>query len=271
MGGGGNMTLMRYLHQARGTTLVVGGHRGHRSDVRENTIGNFRQVRNLGVPYIEIDVQLTADQQIVIFHDAELGDTTPLQGAVRDHTLETLRAHFEINTVDEVLAWAGACGMGIAFELKLYPMYTQTEQSVIAGKLTRAIREFACHDNCFVFGKDYRTLGEIRGLDKEIHIGIIAPGDPAQALPLMEELDAFLYLDFLSGLDKALVDKLHGAGYLVDGSVVDTREDLARALELGVDLIESNEPGWIRSCLAEMDNADGRCVPLADRIKPAVQ
>ncbi len=251
------MTLMERLRQDRGRRLVVGGHRGHRSDVRENTIANFQQVLELDAAYIEIDVQLTKDQQIVIFHDAELERTTPLCGTVRDYPLDALRAHFEIHTVDEVLDWAKGYGMGIAFELKLYPMYTPEERNLIARKLTRAIQTYAYHEDCFVFGKDYQTLGQIRALDTQIHIGIIAPGDPAQALPLMKELGAFLYLDFLSGLDKALVDRLHGAGYLVDGSVVDTREALDQALTLGVDLIESNEPELILRCLDAVHPAPG--------------
>ena len=51
------------------TKLVIGGHRGHKSDVRENTIANFEQIKDLGISYIEIDVQLTKDEQAVINHD----------------------------------------------------------------------------------------------------------------------------------------------------------------------------------------------------------
>lgn len=243
------MTLMQRLRRAGEGHLIVGGHRGHQSDVRENTIENFSQLDESLIPYIEIDVQQTLDGEIVIFHDAKLEQTTPLWGTVRDHTLEELRSRFEVNTVDEVLAWAGERGMGIAFELKLYPMYTPEERRALARSLTGAIQRHGFHDNCFVFGKDYDTLRWIRKLDKAVNLAIIAPKDPADAFGLMRGLDAFLYLDFLSGLSKELVHELHRAGYLVDGSVVDTETDLKRALELGVDLIESNHPERILDCL----------------------
>lgn len=32
------------------TKLVIGGHRGHKSDVRENTIANFEQIKGLVFP-----------------------------------------------------------------------------------------------------------------------------------------------------------------------------------------------------------------------------
>ena len=52
------MTLIEKLYKNRGKRLMIGGHRGNQSDVRENTVANFEQV--LGhVDYIEIDVQLT--------------------------------------------------------------------------------------------------------------------------------------------------------------------------------------------------------------------
>ena len=243
------MTLMQRLRRAGQGHLIVGGHRGHQSDVRENTIENFRQLDESRIPYIEIDVQRTLDGELVIFHDAALEKTTPLRGTLREYRLEELRSRFEINTVDEVLAWAGERGMGIAFELKLYPMYTAEERSALARSLTGSIQRHGFHDNCFVFGKDYDTLRWIRKLDKAVNLAIIAPRDPTDAFGLMRGLDAFLYLDFLSGLSRELVHELHRAGYLVDGSVVDTETDLKLALELGVDLIESNHPERILACL----------------------
>lgn len=236
------MALIQYLKNARGTGLVLGGHRGHQSDVRENTIENFRQLDSRYVPYIEIDVQLTKDRKPVIFHDARLEDSTPAQGTVRDHTLEELRRQFGINTVDEVVSWAKEAHMGIAFELKLYPMYTEEERACAADCLVEVIQRFSFQEDCFVFGKDYQTLKRIRNRDAEIHLAIIAPKDPETAFPLMRELDAFMYLDFLSGLNEQLMERLHREGYLVDGSVVNTEEALSQALTLGVDMIESDYP-----------------------------
>ena len=52
--------------------LVIGGHRGHKSEIRENTIANFEQIKKMDISYIEIDVQLTKDEQAVIYHDFDL-------------------------------------------------------------------------------------------------------------------------------------------------------------------------------------------------------
>ena len=51
-----------------------------------------------------------------------------------------------------------------------------------------------------------------------------------------------MYLNFVDQLSRELVEQLHKEGFLVGGSVVNTEEALKIAVELGVDLIESDDP-----------------------------
>ena len=50
------MDLMDLLKESYGKKIIVGGHRGHKSNIRENTISNFSQLEGKKIPYIEIDV-----------------------------------------------------------------------------------------------------------------------------------------------------------------------------------------------------------------------
>lgn len=59
--------------------ILVGGHRGHLSETRENTIPNFTGLLNSGIEYIKIDIQLTRDDEAVIFHDRESSSATNSQ------------------------------------------------------------------------------------------------------------------------------------------------------------------------------------------------
>ena len=34
--------------------LVIGGHRGHKSEIRENTIANFEQIKKMDISYIAV-------------------------------------------------------------------------------------------------------------------------------------------------------------------------------------------------------------------------
>jgi glycerophosphoryl diester phosphodiesterase len=72
----------------------VTAHRGNSSEYPENTIAAFRSALSLGVDWIELDIHKTADDQIVVIHDAETG-------RVGDTNLQVCRGTFkELKSVD---------------------------------------------------------------------------------------------------------------------------------------------------------------------------
>ena len=245
------MALIRQMKEAYGKKLLVGGHRGHKCEIRENTISNFEALPMGKIPYIEIDVQLTRDRKAVIYHDHDLSMKTDLTGMVRDYSLEELRDSFEICTIYEAVEWCKVHDLGIAFELKLQPLSMWEDRSIVIDEVVKAIQTHEFYDDCFVFGKDYEMLSAIKNQDPKINIGLIVPFVPKDPVALMQEMQAFLYLNFVDQLSKELVDRLHAAGYIVDGSVVNTENDLKKAIDLGVDLIESDEPELITRLLEE--------------------
>ncbi|MPV38903.1 glycerophosphodiester phosphodiesterase family protein [Georgenia subflava] len=52
--------------------LEVTGHRGARGHVVENTVASFVRAVELGATTLELDVQVTADDQVVVWHDPVL-------------------------------------------------------------------------------------------------------------------------------------------------------------------------------------------------------
>jgi glycerophosphoryl diester phosphodiesterase len=68
------------------------GHRGAQGEAPESTLPGFRHAINLGLDAVEFDVQLTADNQLVVFHDATLDRTTNGTGPVANLTLAELQA-----------------------------------------------------------------------------------------------------------------------------------------------------------------------------------
>lgn len=67
------------------------GHRGAPKKAPENTLASFQCAFEEGLSWIEFDVQLTKDGQLVIFHDETLERTSNGQGLLKDHTLAELK------------------------------------------------------------------------------------------------------------------------------------------------------------------------------------
>lgn len=233
---------MDMIRAVPGNGLLIGGHRGHLSHIRENTIANFEEVYARGVPYIEIDVQLSADGVPVIFHDRDLSLRTPLYGAVCDHSVNQLKAAFDLCTLTEAIAWCKAHGMKMLLEIKSGDDHPQGQRLVLAQQIIQAISAHQFYDDCIPFSIDYGIMRIIKTALPNIHIGLIGPVSPKDPVAWMKQMRASLYVSYLKDMDAALVGRLHTAGYFVDGSIVNSKEELEKAAALQVDMIESDHP-----------------------------
>ncbi len=71
--------------------FIVIGHRGACYFEPENTLRSFKKALQLKCKYIECDVRLSEDNQVVIMHDETLDRTTNGKGFVKNYTLKELK------------------------------------------------------------------------------------------------------------------------------------------------------------------------------------
>lgn len=71
---------------------IVAAHRGASRVAPENTLAAFDMAIKLGATALELDVQMTADEEIVVIHDWTLHRTTNGQGRVSEKSLAELRS-----------------------------------------------------------------------------------------------------------------------------------------------------------------------------------
>lgn len=108
----------------------VCGHRGHSVDAPENTIPALEAAAAHGASVCEIDVVLSADDEIVVIHDEILDRTTDGKGRVAARTLAELRrldagawlaprfAGTRLPTLAETLAAARRLDLALLVEIK---------------------------------------------------------------------------------------------------------------------------------------------------------
>jgi len=82
--------LPDHLYQ-RGRPLIL-AHRGARMVLAENTMGAFMLGMEQGADGVELDVHLTRDRKVVVFHDDDLGRVGRKDLLTRNVTYEELRA-----------------------------------------------------------------------------------------------------------------------------------------------------------------------------------
>jgi glycerophosphoryl diester phosphodiesterase len=99
---------------------IIGAHRGYSAKYPENTLSAFK---NAKADFIEFDVTLTKDEEIVIIHDNTIDRTTNGHGKVSDFTLKELKNFTiypdeKIPTLEEALILCKEMNMPVNIELK---------------------------------------------------------------------------------------------------------------------------------------------------------
>ena len=159
--------------------LVI-AHRGDRTNAPENTISAFKRALELGADGIELDVRLTKDDQLVVFHDRCLERTSNGVGPVNHCTQQEVLAldagswfgpEFKGEhppTLDEVLESLPADFL-INVEMKVI----MKGMRLIAHKTAEIVRRHARWDSTLVASFNPISLWELRKIEPQINRGYI--------------------------------------------------------------------------------------------------
>lgn len=84
--------------------ILIMGHRGSPTQITENTLSSFQKAIDQGVDGLELDIRLSKDKQIVIFHDADLkrlSNRTEKINQLSLTELQTIELHKKENQKEE--------------------------------------------------------------------------------------------------------------------------------------------------------------------------
>lgn len=241
----------------RRVPLII-AHRGGASAELENSWQAFRGAIEGGVEIIEFDVRLTADGELVVYHDDRIYGVS-----IDDLTYEELRSLIPgLLTLDALLDRVDGLNPETRFviDLKGRTVDHQVGQVILRRSLVR---------RCIVTGKHAPSLRRLRRHFPTLRVGLSHGAclthlhrlpRPARSLAIWL-VRAFVLTIGLARmrwasarfaalqyklLDEATVQSMHRAGIRVDAWTVDDPA-VARGLgQLGVDLITSNTPLRLR-------------------------
>lgn len=242
---------------APGKSLSIVAHRGASAVAPENTLSAFRRALAEGADAIELDVRLTADNELVVIHDASLRRTANSKGLVAHSTLAEIRlldagrwfdprfAGERIPTLVEVFEIVPPT-IGVNIELK--PEHRGRRGALLVERCAQLI--VRCKREASVLVTSFHH--PLVALSKKRH-----PGIPAGILlhPLRQRalspvrIATAIGADYIvfggKTLSKRLTQKAHDQGIRVAEYTVNTEHRLRRASRYGVDAIITNCPGMM--------------------------
>ncbi|MEG2077039.1 MAG: glycerophosphodiester phosphodiesterase family protein, partial [Victivallaceae bacterium] len=85
------MLSLNEIYNLRHERLAVTAHRGASFDYPENTLAAMEQAVQAGADFIEFDLRLTSDGQVVLLHDRSIDRTSDGAGMIEEMTFAAAR------------------------------------------------------------------------------------------------------------------------------------------------------------------------------------
>ncbi|RZJ66740.1 MAG: glycerophosphodiester phosphodiesterase [Flavobacterium sp.] len=225
--------------------MYVIAHRGAKGHVSENTIAAFQKALEMNAHGIELDVHLSSDGEIIVFHDGHTDRLTGVSGSVIDMTLAEIRQlkvdlHHQIPTLAEVFDLIDKKIL-INIELKV---------EAAAKPVTELIEKYVSeknwnYDSFLVSSFDWTALREIRNWNAKIPLGVLTETDLDLAIGFAKSIKAETIHPYFHLLNPENVEKTKAENLLLYAWTVNMPEDISRIRSLGVDGLITDYPDRI--------------------------
>ena len=232
------------------TKPLVWAHRGASGYAPENTLAAFQKAVDLGADGVELDIQLTKDDQIVVIHDETIDRTSDGKGWVKDYTLEELRAfnynrtkpeykHADIPTMREVFELLKPTGLFINIEIKSgVVFYEKIEEKILALTKEMGMEDRVCYSSF-----NHYTVTRIHELKPDAEVGFLYADGPIDMPSYgvkhgVNALHPALYNLQYDGFVKECKEK----GLKLNVWTVNERPYMEMCCQYGVDAIITNYP-----------------------------
>lgn len=251
------MLFLRPLPGAGQTLSVdVHAHRGGKGLGPENTLAAIRASLALGVDVLELDMQVSADGEIVIIHDATCNRTTNGKGFVRAMSLAEIRrldagswfaprfAGERIPTLREVIQTVRAVGNKSA-RLNIETKYDSRGPSSppdFEARVLDVLRREQWLDRVIIQSFHYPSLERVKQLEPRVvtavlHSPLIAFGDPLQ---VVRSAHADIYSPSARLVTRDTVGHLHQEGIPIVPWTVNDPSAVERLLKTGIGTLKGD-------------------------------
>lgn len=233
--------------------VLVIAHRGASGEAPENTLAAIRRAIDDGTDWVEIDVQETADGEVVVIHDSDFMKLSHVNLKLWDGTLAAVRnidigswfspsfAAERVPTLREVLETARGRS-GVVIELKYYGHDVRLEERV-----AEIVESTGMADEIVVMSLSYDGIRKMRSLRPDWTVGLLV----AKAIGNVNRLDTDFLAVNVGMATPRFIRSAHRAGKKVFVWTVNDPMTMSNLMTLGVDGIITDEPALAKQVVAQ--------------------
>ena len=230
---------------------IIFAHRGASALAPENTLAAFLLAAEKGAPAIELDVQLTRDQTVIVFHDTRLDRTTNGSGLIKSLTyteIKNLNASFlfpdfpnePIPTLDQVLE---VIPEHILINIELKNLHAPFDN--LPSKTASLIRKFGAQKRVLISSFNPIALRSFNRSIPSVPLGRLIASSPKanvhSRIPPITEPYRSIHLNY-KYLTPGMVARFRSAGKLVFCYTINQADDMIAAVAMGIDGFFTDDP-----------------------------
>ncbi|OUW75602.1 MAG: hypothetical protein CBD74_14105, partial [Saprospirales bacterium TMED214] len=228
-------------------------HRGASADAPENTLAAMRQAIDYATDWVEIDVQETSDEQVVVFHDSDFMKLANVDLKIWDATMSDLESidigsHKDpiflterVPTLAELLTVCKG-KTRVVIELKYYGHDQDLEQRVL-----NLVNEHDMSSDVMYMSLNIDAVTKMKQLDPSCRAGLL--------MSVLGGKIADTKADFLAVnamfVNRSFIQRAHASGKEVYVWTINDAVTMSRMIGIGVDGLITDKPDLARQVLAE--------------------
>lgn len=235
---------------------LVWAHRGASGYAPENTLSAFSKANELGADGIELDIQLTKDDVIVVCHDETLERVSNGKGWVKDYTLEDLKkldfnqqfkdqGTMQIPTMEEVFELIKPTNMVLDIELKTGIVFYDIEE-----KIDEMTRRFGMEDRVIYSSFNHASLVKLKQINPENKVGMLFADGPIDSVAYARRYGFDALHPAMYNLQYPhFMEDANAAGIDVNAWTINTEEYVKECVNYGVNAVITNYPDMARKVI----------------------
>ena len=245
--------------------MIVIAHRGASGHAPEHTFPSWDLALEMGADYLEQDLQMTSDRELVVLHDPTLDRTTSGSGDVSAHTLEQIKRLDAGSWFARKFAGTAVPTLREVFERygTRANYYIETKNPADApgmeDKLFALINEFGLRDGAvakwqvLIQSFSRESLAKIKELDAGLPLIQLIEKEftSEQIREQLQDIHSYALGIGPSrvSVDTQLVDAVHDYGLVIHPYTVNDEAGMKRMIALGVDGMFTDYPDRLRQLL----------------------
>ncbi len=242
--------------------VEVIAHRGYSARAPENTLSAIDLAVEAGADAVEFDLQVTADDVPVLFHDDTLDRTSNATGSLHERMLVELRGL-------DAGAWFGAAFAGEPIPTfsdalartrnrfrRVYPEIKRSASDASLAYIVKAVTDLGRVEQIVIISMDWDALEKVRALTPDVGVGyIVEKASRAREGLARAAADPHALVDFRASIlleNPRLCDEARRQDVGLAVWTVDEPAEASRLLALGVPRITTNRVGELMAWKASL-------------------